>query len=199
MVVPKIKFAVGLFVILVQLFLYVNADYIYGVYADMVRTVLVTYFFLLALFSPIVIQILSGIGLQDIPNFSIGFILTAVVMLVVPAMFLVTGQLETGLSMALGFGFLHSMVKAFNEEIVFRGVLPKIMGGSIYADIISSVTFGVFHFAVTGVNWMAMFLLMGLGFVWVLVRNRFGLMGSTGSHFAYNLGVLGVLPQLIGV
>ena len=194
----QIRFAVGIFIILAQLFVYVNADYIYGPYAGVVKNVLLVYFILIAVFSPYVIQILQKIGPQDIPSFSIGFLLTAAVMLVIPNVFSVTGEVEKGLTLALGFGFLHGLIKAFDEEIIFRGVLPKIMGGSRYADMVSSVIFGVFHLAVSGANIFVMFMLMGLGFVWSLMRDRFGLMGSTGSHFAYNLAALKVLPKIFG-
>lgn len=193
----QIKFAVGVLIILAQLFVYVNAEYIYGPYAAMVKNVLLVYFILLAVFSPYVIQILNRIGPQDIPNFTIGFVLTAAVMLVVPVAS-ITGEVEKGLTLALGFGFLHGLIKAFDEEIIFRGVLPKIMGGTRAADIVSSIIFGVFHLAVSGANIFVMLLLMGLGIAWVFMRDRFGLMGSTGSHFAYNLAALKVLPKIIG-
>ena len=203
MALPKIKFAVGIAILFTQLFLYINAEAVYGPYASMVRNVMLAYFVLLAVFSPYVIKILMGIGPKDLPSFSIMFAMTAVIMLVVGgSIVLITGEVEKGITLALGFGFLHGFVKAFNEEVIFRGVLPMIMGGSvkasIYVDVISSVAFGVFHLAVTGVNIYAMIFLSALGFVWAMVRNRFGIMGSTGSHFAYNLGVMGVLPVILG-
>lgn len=191
------KIAVGIVIIILQLFVYVNADYIYGPYAGMVKNVLLVYFVLMAMFSPVVIQILQRMGPADIASFSVAFIITAAVMLVVPVAS-ITGEVEKGLTLALGFGFLHGFIKAFDEEIIFRGALPQLMGGSIYADVISSIIFGVFHLAVSGANIFVMLLLMGLGMVWALVRSRFGLMGSTGSHFAYNLAALKVLPKIIG-
>jgi membrane protease YdiL (CAAX protease family) len=195
--IPKIRFAVGLFILLAQLFLYINAEAIYGVYADLVRNVMLAYFILLAILSPFVIQILMKIGIDDIPSFSMVFILTALVMYLVPFITGITGEVERGLTLALGFGFLHGFVKAFNEEVIFRGVLPRMMGNK-YGGIISSVAFGFFHLAVTGVNWLAMVFLSILGFVWYLIYQRYGIMGSTGSHFAYNLAALGVLPTLLG-
>lgn len=196
---PRIKFAVGIGILFAQLFLYINASAIYGPYAETVRNVMLAYFILLAILSPFVIPILMKIGLQDVPAFSIGFVLTTIVMLVVPIVTGLTGEIESGLTLALGFGFLHSFVKAFNEEIIFRGVLPKVMGGSTTAGVVSSILFGVFHFAVTGGSIFAIAFLSVLGFIWWLVYKRFGLFGSTGSHFAYNLAALGVLSKLIGV
>lgn len=196
--IPKIKLAVGIVILIAQLFLYINAEAIYGVYADTVRNIMLAYFMLLAMFSPFVIPILLKLNLDDIPGFSIGFILTAIVMLIIPFA-RITGEVEKGITLALGFGFLHALVKAFNEEVLFRAVFPRIMGNTIWAGIISSILFGIFHLAVTGVSIIAVIFLSCLGFVWYLVYKRFGLMGSTGSHFAYNLAVLGVLPTLIGI
>jgi len=198
MVFPRIKFAVGIAIILLQLWLYINADYVYGPYAGIVKNVMLAYFILLALLSPFVIKILMDIGPKDIPNFSIGFITTAIVMFAIGSITLITGEVEGGLALALGFGLLHSFVKAFNEEVIFRGVLPKIMGGGLWPDIISSVLFGLFHVAVTGAAWYAIIFLSVLGFVWAMMRNYIGIMGTTGSHFAYNLAALGVLPKLFG-
>lgn len=199
---PQIRFAVGLFILFAQLFLFINAEFIYGPYAGMVKNVMLAYFIMLAFFSPFVIKLLMGIGPQDLPNFSIMFVLTSIVMLVLPAFALITGEIEEGLTLALGFGFLHAFVKAFDEEVIFRGVLPMIMGQGvktgIYVDIISSVAFGAFHLAVTGANIFAMIFLSALGFIWAQVYKRFGLMGATGSHFAWNLGALGVLPTILG-
>lgn len=165
----------------------------------MVRNVMMVYFVLLALFSPFVIKILMSIGPRDLPNFSITFLLTALVMMLIPTVAFITGEVEKGLTLALGFGFLHSFVKAFNEEVIFRGVLPRIMGKGIWPDIVSSIIFGIFHLAVTGASILAMLLLMLLGFVWAMVRNRFGLLGAVGSHASYNVAVLGALPMLFGV
>lgn len=194
------KAVLAIVLILSQLFLYVNADAIYGVYSDMVRNTMTVYLMLLAVFSALVFKELVKIGPQDLPGFTIGFIVTAALLMGLNTFGLsgsILGQIEPGLTMALGFGLLHAMVKAFDEELIFRGVLPTFLGGSIYADILSSVFFGLFHFAVTGADLFAMIFLMGLGFVWALLRRRMGLLASTGSHFAYNLMALGVLPMII--
>jgi len=193
------KIAFGIIIILIQLWLYINADYVYGAYSSTVRNVMLAYFILLAILSPFVIKILLGIGIQDVPNFSIGFVITALIMFAIGgAVTLLTGEVEKGLTLALGFGLLHSLVKAFNEEVIFRGVLPSIFGKSLYSDILSSVLFGVFHVAVTNASLAGIVFLIGLGFIWSQVRNHLGLMGSTGSHFAYNLAALGVLPKILG-
>jgi membrane protease YdiL (CAAX protease family) len=198
--IPKVKLAFGLFLLLAQLIVYFAADAIYGPYAAIVKTVMMAYFILMALFSPLVLEVLKKIGPQDIPAFAVGFIPTALFMLILGlAGFSLTGEIEKDLTLSLGFGFLHSFVKAFDEEVIFRGVLPKLMGGTRAAGIVSSLFFGLFHVGVLlmlpeGVTLFmivtSMVFLSVLGFVWYLIFKRFGLMGSTGSHFAYNFMLL---------
>jgi membrane protease YdiL (CAAX protease family) len=200
----KLTATVGILILLVQLFMFVNLSYFYGPYAEAVRPVFLAYFILLAILSPFVIRVLLQIAQpQELGNFAIGFILTAVVVFVVPTIIAGAVSVET-LKLAVGFGFLHAFIKAFDEEIIFRGVLPKLLAkghvflGLNWGDVIASVLFGVFHLAVSGASIPAMLFLMVLGLVWCLVRNKLSLMGSAGSHFAYNLMALGVLPKLIG-
>lgn len=121
----------------------------------------------------------------------------------------------------LGFGVLHGFVKAYIEESVFRWALPKLAN---LGDIISNILFGVFHTAVLvtvtipalvvdgtladlgAANWtyaiMPVIMLVVLGFVWSYIRGTnggglgWGIMGATGSHMAYNLFALGILPLI---
>lgn len=198
--VPRIRFVFGLFIILAQIWLYVNADAIYGAYSGMVKATMLAYFILMIPLSPVIYQQYMRIGIQDIPNFAVGFVATSIVMLVLGGLVaLVTGEIEQGLTLALGFGFLHGFVKAFNEELIFRGAIPQMLGGqNVYSDAISSLAFGFFHFAVSGGDLVIMVFLSGLGYVWTLARRSIGVMGSTGSHFAYNLAALGVLDRVVG-
>ena len=194
----KLRLTVGILVTLIQLFLYINADWIYGPYADQARNVLLAYFILttVVLASFAVKLPTLDVGEKGLYNFFVGFVLTSVFMLLIPkALQARLASIETT-AMALGFGLLHGFVKAYNEEIVFRGILPKALGGGLYADVLSNILFGLFHLAVTGASLPAIFLLSILGMIWAFIRNRIGLMGSTGSHFAYNLGVMGVLDKI---
>jgi hypothetical protein len=138
------------------------------------------------------------------------FIATSLAMLLIPKL-ITAGSIEASVAvqMAFGFGFLHAFVKAFNEEVIFRQILPIVAG---LGDIISNVLFGIFHIAVV-ISQLSLLkmpvtfwtvaapvgILVVLGFLWAKIRDRFGLMGATGSHFAYNLGVMQLLPKVFGV
>jgi len=190
----KIRLAIGVIILLIAGYLWTQADFIYGPYAGMVRNTMMVYFGLMAVMAPLVLPTIMKIGLEEVPMFSLGFIVTSVLMLTVPNILtsLLAGQVEANIALVLGFGFLHGFIKAFFEEVIFRGALPTFIG-----DIWSSVAFGLFHFGITGVPLAGAVFLMGLGYLWAKVRDSMGLMGATGSHFAYNLGVMGILSQMI--
>jgi len=196
---------VGILILVITAYLFTQADFIYGVYAEQVRSVIMIYAGLLAIMSPFILKDVLSIGVYDLSNFALGFLITAAAVLAVPFIgtFLIPGQIQEGLVLALGFGFLHSFIKAFFEELIFRGGLPRILRrvtvNPLYPDIISSVLFGIFHWGVTGVGIPEALILMVLGFGWAKVRDLFGIMGATGSHFAYNLAVMGVLSQIVGI
>jgi membrane protease YdiL (CAAX protease family) len=143
-------------------------------------------------------------------NFLLMFVITAVFMTTVFPLVVLkqAASIEPeAIAIAYGFVFFHGFVKAYVEEIVFRYAIPFALNlkGSleIYGALISSVLFGIFHMSVAFLSnnpypvWM-MFYLSLLGMVFYFIYKKSGIMGSTGAHFAYNLGVLGVLPALIG-
>ena len=188
---PLPKITLGLIVLFMMLFLYINADIVYGIYAEQVKTVMVAYFLLLA-----VVLASFGVGLPsmslsiyEIKNFALMFILTSLVLL--PLQFLQGLSAEVAITTALGFGLFHAFVKAFIEETIWADILKKRIGR--YG---SAITFGLFHLAVTyttgGVNFIAIGILMLLRFIWDFIYDRYGVMGSTGSHFAYNSFVMGM-------
>jgi membrane protease YdiL (CAAX protease family) len=162
-----------------------------------------------------------------IPLFIAGFVLTYIIFtafLAAP----VTGELLPGLIAAstleiqasitfvsvLGFG--HAFVKAYIEEEVFRSkmmTLLKPVSGkgdgtfmqNVRQELPAALVFGAFHFVVlyaffgfTASLWVAMGWLSLLGLAWGIAEDRIGIAGSTGSHFAYNLIVFGMLPVLSG-
>lgn len=204
---------VGIIVLLLQLFLWIGADYIYGAYAETVRNVLIVYFFMFLL-----VRVTLGGKPHALSekeswfNFILMFILTSVILLAfsfIPGM-VSTAELTIALPStliaamgvtALGFGALHAFVKAYIEEDVFRSALPIKAG---LGDIISSILFGIFHFAVlvtvrglTPVQaLLPIAVLIGLGLLWSRVRDGFGILGATGSHFAWNLFAFGVLGKI---
>ena len=207
----SLKITVGLIILFLQLFLYINSEYIYGVYAAEARQVLLVYFILITMVMASFATPLPTITAQpqDMMFFVLGFVATGIAVMLLPVR---TAQLATfeTVKLALGFGLLHSFVKAFNEEAVFRSILPRMMGGGTIADIASNVLFGIFHASMLQLQvaagiltqsaaLVAVFVLFVLGMVWAQVRNRWGLMGATGSHFAWNLAALGLLGQIFGM
>lgn len=200
------KLNVGVIVLIIQAFMWISADFVYGQYAAMVREVLLIYFILF-----LIVRVTLGGKVSTVrpgaswASFIIAFILTSVAVM---AFGLIGGAAEVasltshipqaavGVS-ALGFGALHAFVKAYIEEDVFRAALPRMAG---FGDIISSVIFGAFHLSILIMQGMIlqlalipMAVLVVLGMVWSQVRNHFGIMGAVGSHFAWNLFAIGVL------
>lgn len=205
---PKMKvLSLGLFIALLWGFLFVNAPGIYGDFAPQMRDIFNVYIGLFVL----VLGVLAMTGLKiRIPEFSepirdqlikfvVGFVITGFLMMfvvfVVPTFSAVVASTEIVI-LAAGFGLIHSFVKAFIEEIVFRSWLPSAFGLQVIG---SSVVFGLFHFAVTGVNPFAMVYLMFAGFAFAVAHKYLGLMGATGAHTAHNIIALGLGTAVFGL
>lgn len=211
------RIPVGLWVMIIQVFLYIDASWIYGPFAAQVRDILSIYFILF-----LVVFVSLGTKLptlnskkESLRNFMFMFIVGVIVMMTLGSFLKgqgsLTGQFASieveAVAIAYGFMFLHGFVKAYIEELVFRYAIPAALNLKgrleIYAAIISSVLFGIFHTAVAAMSATAfapltIIYLSLLGLVFYYIAKRFGIMGSTGFHFAYNLGVLGLLPLFFG-
>lgn len=190
------KITIGILIVIMMLAIYINANVLYGVYAEKVKVVLTAYL----LFYAVVIASFGrglpsmNLDIMALRNFALMFVFTTLVL--VPVGFLIggaTGAVNTAevtVVLASGFGMLH-FIKAFIEETVWADILKKRAG-----PWVSVVTFGLFHLAVTysvgGINYGAIAVLMVLRYVWDMVYDRYGVMGSTGSHFAYNAMVMGM-------
>jgi len=206
MLIPKrLNITIGVIIVILQLFLFVNADWIFGVYASTVKNTLLVYLVLEALILATLNVALPTIELtiDKFAWFAIFFGITSFVMLVLPSH--IAGMLATfeKVRVAVGFGILYGFVKAFIEEVIFRKLLPKVMG---LGDLISNVLFGLFHVSMltmmglSGTQLLTGFIVLTLlGLIWAKIRDIGGIMGSTGSHLAYNLAVLGNLPAVLGV
>lgn len=204
----KFPLATGLIIIILQIFLWTNADLIYGSFAEPVRDVMLIYLVMYAVvWAPLKHSPLTfTAGRESFWNFVFIFIGTSAFLLLITVLPGITGliaatsgQVVAAASVAgLGFGALHAFVKAYIEESVFRDALPRIGG---LGDIWSSVLFGLFHFSIlitfSGLAVleavMPMIILMALGYFWSKMRNGFGIMGATASHFAWNLFAMGVI------
>ena len=191
--------------IIVPIFLFINASAVFGdYYAQMAKDQILIY---LVLFSFVLVA--AGVGLPKDKKFGNGvyfgmtFIVTAVILLVLPFLQTIAGAIQP-FQLVLAFGLLFGGVTTYIEEVVFRyGIGDKLLGGSAGKGwiqpigIIQALIFGAFHFAITGGNVYAMVFLSGLGYIWWLVYQKYGILGASGSHLAYNLASFGVLGAVI--
>lgn len=204
--VQKLK-NLTLWVVLIQIFLFLAAEWIYEGFAPTIRNVLAAYFFLLLLGLQVGGANIGELKLYSAMPFVLGFAVTyAILYAIGPGVTgnILLGQIEN-VKIAAGYGLLHGFVKAYIEEVIFRWVLPFKAG---LGPILSNIGFGLFHVGVlaiqgtplTGAIFVPVMILTGLGFAWHLLAwkvNIFGkplgIMGSTGSHYAYNLFALGAI------
>ena len=197
--------SLGIVVLLIWLFLYTQAEFVFGIEkAVQARNEMLFYFILFIIPFTIYNLGLTGKqeGLKSFLPFIIGFVPTLVIALIFKA-FLIQASVQY-YTLLLGTGLLYAFIKAYIEELVFRFALPSQIGGKL-GDIASSILFGLFHFSVIimagiSVPWFAIAWLMIMGYIWSIIRRIFqsqgigaGLNAATGSHFAYNIVVLGLI------
>lgn len=187
------RISIGLAVLLIQLFLWVNAEWIYGpALAPQMERLMLIFLVMQAL-------VLGAYGMStamretpapiSISRFGITFLLTSLALVAIPMV--VLGGLEN-VRLAFGFGLIQAFVIAFTEENVFRDILPRAGLG----DIWSNVLFGVFHVAAFGASIFGMFFMMLLGFVFAMIRTRFGILGAVGAHASWNMKSYGLLDKI---
>jgi len=186
--IPK-RISVSLIVMLLQLFLFVSADRIYGSYATTAKGILIAYMLMTAVviaitgFRPETIK-----GGKDFKWFFIFFLVTSFILVLIPLTF-ESEKLKIG---ALwGLGLIQAFVVSYTEETVFRGILPNFLG-----DIHSNLLFGVFHWAISG-SIVFIFVAFGAGLCFAFIRDRWSIWASMGVHSAWNLKMLGLLDPLI--
>lgn len=188
---PSRHFGLGIAVVLIQLFLYINADWVFGEIAPVAKNTLLVYILL----QTVVIavsgkrpEIVSG-SFDRIWNFVLIFLVTAGILIVVP--WVVEGW-GLGATSSIPFMILQAFAVAYTEEIVFRGILANMLG-----DITSNVLFGVFHTSVYGASVPLIIIAVAIGFIFAVIRSKFGVMGAAGAHTAWNLKAMGILDALI--
>ena len=186
--------SIGVIVLLTQLFLWLNAGSIYGEFAGEAARQLQVY--ILMLTSVVVVTGVKPRILQadigEIYNFLAAFIGTAVFLLTIN-LFANVGFGALQASAGVPIMLLQAFAVAYTEEIVFRGILPEVMG----TDLFPNLLFGPFHWYTYGGDWTMMIFASLLGFGFAIVRMFLGLMGSTGAHTAWNLNAMGVLEDLV--
>ena len=189
----------GVFVTILQLFLYVNAGAIFPKpYVQQAQQIILLYMVMTFGFSflymyiptikkPLIPQAVQKPFWVELISFFVSFFIFAMVLKAVP---LNTGThvfaIENPLRIALPFLLLFSFVVAYTEELIFRGILPRII-----TDIGSNIIFGFFHFYAYSGNIYSILVAIIFGFVFSIVRDHFGLMGSVGMHTAWNLRIMG--------
>lgn len=186
--VPR-RIGISLVILLLQLFLFISADKIYGSYAGVAKNLLIVY--MLMVVAVIAITGVKPETTKDIGNFwwfFVFFIFASVVLL----MFKVnTPAGISGVSMFWGLGLIQAFVVSYSEETVFRGILPQWIG-----DIYSNVLFGLFHWAVSSSLWFMLVAIIA-GFAFSFIRDKFSIYASMGVHTAWNLKMLGLLDPLL--
>lgn len=201
------RLKIGFAVFIAVMILLLGSEAIYGNLAPDMERVLYIYLFMLILtlvYFPKREHKMPTIP-AAFPVFMIAFLITLFLMLIVrsiPMMqgLLVVSTLEASIEFTAVFLIMHAGVKAYIEEEVFRARLSVILGEGGQA-----IAFGLFHFFVLymlfGFTWMllgALVWLTLLGYAWGRVEDWGGTPASTGSHFAYNLVVMGIGIFLIG-
>lgn len=192
--------SIGLVVMLLQLFLYVNVKSFFHyagsaddeiLYQNQMRWTLLLYMVITFGVSMVMGGLPAEVKAPVIPqllSFFIFFFIFAAMLWKMPItavgshMFQISDAVVIALPIMLVFAF----VVGYTEELVFRASLPKILG-----DLISNLLFAVFHWYSYGGNVLAVAVAFIFGMIFSLLRDKFGLMGSVGAHTAWNLKILG--------
>lgn len=199
----KLRFQFIIFILVMILLL--GSSVIYGELASQMNLILTVYavmhLYAMVLFQKTEHPPQTIIG--SLPLFLIAFLFTLMIMLAVSPYIqgvLVASTLEAGIEFIVAFGVMHAFVKAYIEEEVFRARLSVILG-----EVGQAIAFGLFHFFVllmlfgfspmllAAIVWLTL-----LGYIWGRVEDRGGIAASTGSHFGYNMIVMGMAAFIVG-
>lgn len=198
----KIGLTIGIIILLLILFILINPTFVNPAFPEKVQTIMTVYVALLALILASFDQKLPllGTGIGAVVWFVVGFVATSFIVILIPqsvASSFEALQVVSGVVTVI-FGLLFIFVKAFVEEIVFRGILADKLGGVVQAGL-----FGLFHAGVLtfgGASLPAilfgMFFLAFLGYVWYMM-SRADIMLAVGSHFAWNMHAFGLLASFL--
>lgn len=185
------KFGIGIAVLIVQFFLFINAEAVYGQEAAAAKDILEVYILLLTASIAItgVRPDIIGGDVDRLINFFFVFFVSSILLVAIP--FVVQGW---GLSAASSLHYILMQVftVAYTEEVVFRAIFPEFLN-----DLLSAGTFGMFHWAVYGKSLLLVGVAVALGLMFAVVRDRFGITGAIGAHAAWNLKAQGVLDAIV--
>lgn len=106
----------------------------------------------------------------------------------------VSGKLA---DIGLGVILFHAFIVAVDEELIFRGWLNDILGrktlGIWTRAIIISIVFAFFHYALAGSEPLVLFTYIPIGLAYFFIKEKYGIMASIGTHWAYNIFILGFI------
>lgn len=198
--------SLGFVVLLVQLFMFINADSIFGSSADYWKTILIAYMLMEAVVFavPDLRMKVFNVPLQKgLVRFGLGF-LASVFLLSFGKSFLVMSQFSSPAESLPSFGIamiaVHACFVAIVEEAMFRDVFVSKMG-----LIPAQVAFGLFHGTVYGWNIFSIAMAVVMGFVLYAVKMKFSKTDNTvnaGVHAGWNtyaLGLGAIVTKWIGV
>ena len=193
---------ITLAILVVWLFLWFNTSWIFGAYASQAKDTLSVYFIGLALSLAVLNSPLPEIKMTafNIFMFPVAFIATTIFATTIISALVPTAMLASfeSVKVMAGFGILYSLVKAFIEEVIFRGLIQKYTGNFIQAGL-----FSIFHVSMlwtkfTGFGIISAFIMLFiLGYIWGETAKHFGLFASTGSHTAWNAFVMGITGMFV--
>jgi membrane protease YdiL (CAAX protease family) len=192
------KLRLGVAILLIQMFMYVNAPFFFGDQSDFFQKVITVYFvMLLSIFAiPDTRLKLLNYRLTRFKKFLIWFFGTVFVVSIGGSFF--GGSLYPefiGISgVAWSMILFHALIVAFIEEFFFREFLLKRIG-----LLWSSVAFGLFHFVAYGYVWGSIFIATFLGLLLGIIKLKFSPndnLANIGSHAGWNVVQLGFLSVL---
>lgn len=201
--VRKIGITAGIVILILQIWMFVSSDFLFGAYAEIAETALIIY---MLMFAYVMASYRSAFPTAEVSVtnffwFIAAFGVTFFVVAFFPAQFTAFIASIEAVKVVIALGLLYAFVKAFIEEAIFRQILPE--GTSFVPGIgkfWSSILFGLFHVAVLSASGLgivslifALVWLSLLGYIWAIAKPFIGILGTTGSHFAYNLKALGVI------
>lgn len=103
-------------------------------------------------------------------------------------------------SVPLGIILLHAFIVSINEELTFRGFMVNELRArqtpEVYVKGIQATLFALFHVAMAGGELLLVLPYIPLGLGWLYIRDKYSPktnMANAGSHFAWNLFILGFL------
>lgn len=204
MIRKTIGFGIGAFLVLSFAFLLTSTNLLFGHLSSSVFNVLVLYAILLlfavAIFNKGKLPLLDA-GEYDLFLMLIGFTATLLFTTLFSTQFLSSFDPIKALT-AVG-GFLYGGLKAYIETVVFQDALRRRLGNAIQAII-----FGLFHLSVlitvygfTGTQLILPIATLSLlGFTWGWMVEKFNTISfAWGSHWGWNIAVVGLRKAIIGI